>query len=202
MPKTSPSQKKKASTSTVQQAVRGKSPRQHNAMLEVLRQFRIVMQSIKRHYQWVSRDAGVSGSQLWAMVQIHTKPGMRVSDLARELGIHQSTASNLLDVLQAQKLIERKRVGRDQRTVQLFLTDAGKRSLSRAPKPLRGVLQQALLDLPEARLARLHADLAVLIGKMTVRETAAKAMLLSEMIGRTEARSGANRRVRSPPTPS
>ena len=47
-----------------------------DGMLDVLRQFRIVIRSIKRHYRWVEQSCGVSGAQLWAMERIAASPGV------------------------------------------------------------------------------------------------------------------------------
>jgi len=57
-------------------------------MLDVLRQFRVVIRTIKRHYQWVEQRCGVSGAQLWAMERIAATRGLTPGDLARELAIH------------------------------------------------------------------------------------------------------------------
>jgi len=42
--------------------------------LEVLEQFRIIVKSIRRHYQDVERRAGLKGAQLWAPVQAAHQP--------------------------------------------------------------------------------------------------------------------------------
>jgi len=155
---------------------------QRRRMLDVLEQFRVIVKSIRRHYQDVERRAGVSGAQLWALAQIASQPGARVGELARALAIHQSTASNLLRALEARGLVARERRGRDLRTVQLYVTGKGTRLLAGAPRPLIGVLQQALSGLPTVRLRALHAELARVIALMKRRQVAAaRALPLSEM---------------------
>ena len=138
------------------------SPR-YQQMLTVLKQFRAVIANLKTHYRDVQKATGVSGTQLWALYGIALRPGIKVGDLARELAVHQSTASNLLDLLVDLDYIERKREGADQRVVTLYLTTKGKRVVDKAPQPAIGMLQQALMSLPEARLAGLHEHLAELI---------------------------------------
>jgi DNA-binding MarR family transcriptional regulator len=135
-------------------------------MLEVLEQFRIVFKSIRRHYQRVERNAGISGAQLWALAQVAAKPGIQVGELARDLAVHQSTASNLLRRLSGLGLVARRRAGRDQRMVALYATAQGHTVLRRAPRPLRGVLQDALSELPARSLESLRRDLARLIAVM------------------------------------
>jgi DNA-binding MarR family transcriptional regulator len=151
-------------------------------MLEVLEQFRIIVKSIRRHYQDVERRAGISGAQLWALAQIAGQPGCHVGELARALAVHPSTASNLVRELEARSLVLRARHGGDLRQVQLYLSAKGERLLVGAPRPLIGVLQQALSELPAARLRALHAELAHVIARMRGKQvSAARALPLSEM---------------------
>jgi DNA-binding MarR family transcriptional regulator len=138
-------------------------------MLDVLKQFRLILVAIKRHYQWVERKCGVSGAQLWALGQIGETPGLTVNALAGELGIHQSTASNLLAKLTVAGLITRARLKEDQRVVRLFPTARGRSALRRAPQPFRGVLQQALSDLPAGGLNQVHRSMQRLLATMTIR---------------------------------
>lgn len=150
-------------------------------MLDVLRQFRIVIRSIKRHYQWVEKRCGVSGAQLWAMERVAASPGMSPSDLAAQLAIHPSTASNLLARLEELGMVRRSRRSPDQRRVQLAITPRGAAVLRKAPRPLKGVLQQALVDMSPAGLAALQRHLNDLLALMRVRDDAARTTLLSDI---------------------
>ncbi|HSU76053.1 MAG TPA: MarR family winged helix-turn-helix transcriptional regulator [Burkholderiales bacterium] len=161
---------------------RGIGADQRRRMLEVLEQFRVIVKSIRRHYQDVERRAGVTGAQLWALAQIAGQPGSPVGELARALAVHQSTASNLVRELLRRRLVTRERRGRDLRHVQLYPSKKGLGLLKAAPRPLIGVLQQALSELPAARLVALHAELAHVIALMKGKQVAAaRALPLSEM---------------------
>jgi len=161
---------------------RGIGADQRRRMLEVLEQFRVIVKSIRRHYQDVERRAGVTGAQLWALAQIAGQPGSPVGELARALAVHQSTASNLVRELLRRRLVTRERRGRDLRHVQLYPSKKGLGLLKAAPRPLIGVLQQALSELPAARLVALHAELARVIALMKGKQVAAaRALPLSEM---------------------
>jgi DNA-binding MarR family transcriptional regulator len=149
-------------------------------MGEVLVHFRTVVRAIRRHYQRVEQACGISGAQLWALAHVAESPGLRVGELAHALAIHQSTASNMLDKLESAGLLSRRRSDEDQRVVRLHVTARGRRVLARAPRPLRGVLQQGLHDLPEASLAALNRELATLVRAMHLRERAARKVLLEE----------------------
>lgn len=152
-----------------------------NTRLEVLKQFRVLLSSIKRHYQWVEKESGVSGAQLWAMTEIAGAPDIKVSELARQLGIHLSTASNMLRRLEELALVKRLRGGDDRRVVLLRLTSRGSNILRHAPRPLAGILQQALIDLPKRRLDSLHADLDALIRLIKFKDVRARSTPLSDI---------------------
>jgi len=98
---------------------------------------------------------GLSGSQLWALWHVSARPGLRVSELADAMIIHHSTASNLLDKLEAKGLIRRERQQADSRVVCLSLTTHGAALVKDIPGPLQGRLRNALQSLPEKALAEL-----------------------------------------------
>ena len=150
------------------------SSKRDQKMLAVLGQFRIVIKSIRRHYQDVERQSGVNGAQLWALAHIAAHPGTNVNELARALAIHVSTTSNLIRRLDALELITRHRIREDQRSVQLHVTSKGAKALKRAPRPLIGVLQQALSDVSERRLDALHRSLGDVISAMKVKDVRAR----------------------------
>ena len=134
--------------------------------MRVLRQFRLVFNAVKTHFQQVEKKAGVGGAQLWALSIIHSSAGIGVNDLARAMDVHQSTASNLVKALVERELIGTAKDGADRRAVQLRILPAGSRVLRRAPGPFTGVLPQALASLDAATLARLDKDLAKLIAAL------------------------------------
>jgi len=143
----------------------------------VLRQFRIVFNSVKSHFRQVERDAGLGGAQLWALSVIAQSPGIGVTELARALDIHQSTASNLVRTLSGRGLIASAREGQDRRGVALRTLPAADAVLQRAPMPFSGVLPGALASLDQATLARLEHDLGELIAVLGVDEADAQVPL-------------------------
>ncbi len=136
------------------------------AALLVLKKIRLILGSSKRHYRRVEAECGISGAALWALAEIAERPGMSVSDLANLLAIHQTTASNLLLRLEQADMIERERAENDQRVVRLRPSRRGRDLLEKAPSPLRGVLQEALHQLPKETLADLDRVLGTLITQM------------------------------------
>lgn len=151
------------------------------AALVALEQFRVIFRSTKKHFQWVKAATGVSGAQLWVLAELHKQPGIRVTELAAALAVHQSTASNLIERLEQRGLLQRLRSPNDRRIVQLSLTKAGVSAISRAPVPLEGVLPDALTSLTSHELKNLHALLTRLTKHMKVRDQAGKRIPLAEM---------------------
>jgi DNA-binding MarR family transcriptional regulator len=131
--------------------------------VRVLRQFRLVFNTVKTHFQQMEKRAGLGGAQVWALSVVRDRPGIGVNDLARALDVRQPTASNLVKALAEQDLIEVRKDERDGRAVMLHVRPAGARVLRRAPGPFTGVLPEALSTLDPATLDRLEQDLAVLI---------------------------------------
>jgi DNA-binding MarR family transcriptional regulator len=155
--------------------------RDRRLAISVLGQFRLIFRSAKKHFQWVQDRTGVSGAQLWVLAELQRRPGIRVTELARAMGLHQSTASNLIDPLEKRGLIQRDRSSQDQRVVHLSLTRSGREIVTRAPLPLEGVLPDALNSLGHADLIELQQRLEKLAKLMKVRDSAGKRIPLGEM---------------------
>jgi DNA-binding MarR family transcriptional regulator len=149
--------------------------------MEVLGQFRLIFRSAKIHFQWVQERSGVSGSQLWVLSEVLRKPGIRVTELAQAMAVHQSTASNLVEGLHRRGLLQRERSAKDQRVINLSLTASGHQTIARAPKPLEGVLPDALHTLDLNDLAELKKYLGRLANVMKVHDRAGKRIPLSEI---------------------
>jgi DNA-binding MarR family transcriptional regulator len=150
--------------------------------LEALKKFRQIVSSAQQHFRRIEDQCNLSGAQLWVLREVAGNPGQRVSDLAKVLSVHQSTASNLLDKLTNRDLIRRERNDPDRRVVRLFLTDEGKRIVSSAPQPARGVLPEALNRLPDEALDNLIGSLAVLLDAIEAKDEAAAMKPLSDLM--------------------
>lgn len=148
---------------------------------EVLKRFRLIFKAVQQHSQWVETRCGVTSAQLWAMWELSRNPGLRVSDLAKVMSIHHSTASNMLDKLEKKGFIKRERVSEDQRVVTLNLTQAGVEVIEQAPSPAQGILQHALFHLPEAVLQSLAKDLDALVNEMEIKDEEAEMQPLNPL---------------------
>lgn len=141
----------------------------------VLRQFRIVFNTVRSHFQQIERQSGLGGAQLWTLSILAQRPGIGIGDLAEAMDVHQSTASNLVRVLVRKGLAVSNRDLDDRRAVNLTVSEAGRSVLAVAPGPFAGVLPDALVRLDEQTLQQLMAGLSVLIEQLNVEEADAAA---------------------------
>jgi len=146
----------------------------------ILLSLRVLIRAVQDYSRWVESECGLTSTQLWALWELFATPGMKVSDLAATLYVHQSTASNMLDRLEARGLVERRRGGPDQRVVRLYLSTAGVELLATAPRPAQGALNAALQQLPDATLRRLSADLETLVATLQFKDPKAALKPLPE----------------------
>ncbi len=128
----------------------------------ILRLVRMVQSGM----QSIDPSRGLSGSQLWALWQISAQPGLHVAELAKALHIHPSTASNLLDKLEARGLVRRERRDADNRLVRLYLTNAAINLVSDIPGPMQGRLRHQLRDVSEPVLKGLLEGLISVLGNI------------------------------------
>jgi DNA-binding MarR family transcriptional regulator len=158
------------------------TPHEEALDVEVLKQFRVIFKSVRKHFQSVEDALGISGAQLWALSCIAEKPGIRVTELARAMTLHQSTTSNLIEKLADLDLVRRERSSADGRIITLYPTESGTIRLEGAPAPVRGLLPDALGRLPYNTLRDLHRSLETLLGTMgNLEESAGESTPLSDV---------------------
>lgn len=133
------------------------------AHVDALKKLRIVIRAAQRHSAWIEKQCGISGAQLWILQELAEVPGLRVGEVAEKLAIHQTTTSNLLDMLVKRGYVVKTRDDEDHRVVKLTLSEAGKELLQRAPTPARGLLPEALRKLDEDSLSKLNTGLRALL---------------------------------------
>lgn len=143
----------------------------------VLRQFRVVFNAVRTHFQRVEKQVGVGGASVWALNVIRRQPGLGVNALAMAMDIHQSTASNLMRQLLAQNLVRTEKSEHDRRSVKIFIESAGLDLLKRVSGPYEGVLPDALKRLPPETIAQLNRNLGELIDVLQADEDAAQTPL-------------------------
>ncbi|MDP3701462.1 MAG: MarR family transcriptional regulator [Hylemonella sp.] len=148
--------------------------------IESLRRFRQIFATVRTHFRQVEQITGAGAAQLRALSLLRERPGLRISEMALAMDIHQSTASNLVKTLVDRKLVSGLRSGKDARVLHLNLLPAGEKVLQRLQgQHYIGVLPQALQTLSPRVLKRMNADLDLLLTAMQADDAAAKSPLAS-----------------------
>lgn len=129
-----------------------------------------LVRTVQTRMQNIDGNHGLSGSQLWSIWQISAQPGLRVSELAAAQHIHPSTASNLIDKLEARNLVRRERRDADQRVVRLYLAEPGIDLVKRIPGPMQGRLRHSLQHIPKPVLAGLIKGITAVMEHMAASE--------------------------------
>jgi len=115
-----------------------------------------MFQAIERYSKRSLRECGLTGPQIWALRVLREAGSLTVGGLAARMYMHISSASNLLNRIEAKRFIVRRRDDADQRIVRLAITPAGRRVASRRPAPPRSRLPQALKRMPTRELREMH----------------------------------------------
>lgn len=156
--------------------------------VEVLKLFRLIFKATQQHSQWVESQYGVTSAQLWAIWEISKSAELKVTDLAKAMSIHHSTACSLLDKLVNKKLVERKRVNQDQRVVTLYLTKTGAALAEKVTFAPQGVLQHAIFELPEETVKTLAIHLNMLVNAMNIYDEEAEMEPINPIPNRSRAK--------------
>lgn len=150
--------------------------------LEVLQQFRMIYGTMRQYFRELEECCGLPGSQMWVLQEVERTPEIGITELARRLGIHQSTCSLLVEKLVAKNCLTKKRQSVDQRRVGLCLAADGVKAIAALPGPAEGVLPEALSAIPDVVLKTLHINLAELINHLPGRDEAFAETPLAEMV--------------------
>ena len=140
----------------------------------VLRQFRLIFNTVRRHFQIMEKQSGIGGAQVWALSLVAQHQGLGVTQLAELMDIHQSTTSNLVKSLIKSGLLHSEKSVQDRRVVELYVLPEGMKLLKKIPGPFAGVLPHALQSMDEVTLLQLEGNLAALINRLEVDEKAAQ----------------------------
>lgn len=154
--------------------------------MDVLQQFRLIFGSMRQYFRLIEERCGMSGSQMWVLQEVRRTPEIGIGELAKRMGVHQSTCSLLVDKLVVLGCLTKKRHSTDQRRVGLCLDAGGLTALAALPGPAEGILPEALAKLPPVVLKTLHINLEELIAHLPGKDEACVGTPLAEMVGTPE----------------
>jgi DNA-binding MarR family transcriptional regulator len=94
---------------------------------QVLREWaEVFMRRSMRDFVLFSKDSGISMSQFSTLMRLFHRGGCGVSDIGDQLGISNAAASQLIDKLVQQGLVDRSEDTRDRRVKHIALTEKGR----------------------------------------------------------------------------
>jgi len=138
-------------------------PADSQLTLEVNDSLRKLMQLVQTRSKKIRKETGITGPQLLAMKTLADSPGLSISELARRIYLHPATVVGIVDRLEGHGLVDRTPSKKDRRQVQVRLTRGGKAALRKTPQEARDSVIAGLEALPEKKLKRLAASLALIV---------------------------------------
>lgn len=127
--------------------------------LRILRSLRRILRSVEVYSRKLAQEHGVTVPQLICLLKIDELGALTIKELSEEVFLAPSTLVGIIDRLEKQDLIERRRSARDRRKVRISLTEGGIALLQRSPSPLQDSLTRAIDNLPELERATIALSL-------------------------------------------
>jgi DNA-binding MarR family transcriptional regulator len=104
---------------------------------ELLISLRRITRAIDLYSKRLQKNTNLTISQLLVMEAIVKIDKPTPSAIAKSILLSQATVTNLIDRLEKNELVQRKRLGTDKRTVNVVLTESGEAKFKEAPELLQ-----------------------------------------------------------------
>jgi MarR family transcriptional regulator, organic hydroperoxide resistance regulator len=154
-----------------------KKPTISNIIDNLRRVFQILNEQSKK----VEKETGLTGPQLWAIKTINERSPINVSDLANKLYLHPTTVIGIIDRLEKQNLVKRRRSKDDRRVVWIELTAKGNDLVKSAPEVAQGLLVSGLEDISANNLIEIDRSMRHLVKIFGAQEIPPKLILSAEV---------------------
>jgi DNA-binding MarR family transcriptional regulator len=124
----------------------------------------LIQVSMRSFWKYIKKQ-GLTMPQMFAMRYIYHRGECNISDIARELGVTNAAASQMLDRLVGQGLILRQEDPEDRRNKKLTLTDKGRELLKDSTGAQRRWLDALVESLSQEELEKLAEAMEILAEK-------------------------------------
>lgn len=121
---------------------------------EISQALRRIVRSIEQYNRRFSERTKLTVSQCMALRALNMMGSCTAGELADRVGISRGTVTGILDQLQSEDLVRRRRRPTDRRRVYVSLTPFGRRRASELQSPFEEPLARLLDDLPEDARSR------------------------------------------------
>ncbi len=108
------------------------------------------------------RDEGMTRPGLFLMHFVSKKGPLKLTDCSVSLGVSKPTVTKIVDNLEKNGYVERKKEGGDRRSYYVHLTDRGKERLDAINKQLEDVFYGAMKELKIEEVKRLNSSIAMI----------------------------------------
>jgi DNA-binding MarR family transcriptional regulator len=156
--------------------------RRKETILVTLKMFRMTLDAVRRHSEWVESRHDISSVDLWALWELAQAPGLRAVDLAKVMAMPRPNTESLLDGLHKRGLV---RVESDPQTTApgtYFVTFDGQRIADASPQFGQGVLKAAMNNLPDDALLNLAQAMSELVQNLPFLEQSSALQPMAELL--------------------
>ncbi|MFW8591497.1 MarR family winged helix-turn-helix transcriptional regulator [Glaciecola sp. 2405UD65-10] len=144
---------------------------------ELLVALRKVIRAIDMRSRQLSKEVGLTGPQLLILQKVGKQTGVMVREIADDINLSSATVTNILDRMEARKLVERIRSTQDKRKVGVFLTEEGSKALETAPLPLQEHFTNRFNAMEEWEQSQMVATLQRIASMMDAQDVDASPVL-------------------------
>jgi MarR family transcriptional regulator, organic hydroperoxide resistance regulator len=152
----------KASAKKAVESVRRQDSALRQQAEEILATVRVLWRDLLRNPYADAEQHGMTGPQITVMACLVSKGAMTLTELSRSLGMSHSSASGIVDRLQARGLLRRTEDATDRRRTSIEVTEAVHRYVGELEVGPSGRLVEALGKATPAQRAAITKGLALL----------------------------------------
>lgn len=124
--------------------------------------------AIKKAYRPLLEELGLTYPQYLILIVLWSTDGLKVSDIGTRLNLDSGTLTPVLKRLEALGFVSRKRRAKDEREVEIALTDEGRDLRKRAVGVRQDIVRQ--LKMSEREIGILRTDLNTLIATLNAKD--------------------------------
>lgn len=147
----------------------------------VIDNLRRVFQILNEQSKKIKRETGLTGPQLWTIKTINENSPVKVSELAGRLYLHPATVIGIIDRLEKQDLVKRRRSMDDRRVVWIELTGKGNDLVKSAPEVAQGLLVEGLEGISKNHLTAMDRSMQRMVKIFGAQKTPPKLFLSGEL---------------------
>ncbi len=156
--------------------------RRKETILATLKMFRMTLDAVRRHSEWVESRHDISSVDLWALWELAQSPGLRAVDLAKTMAMPRPNTEALLDGLLKRGLLRVESDPLSSSAGIYFVTFDGQRIADASPQFGQGVLKAAMNNLPDDALLNLAQAMSELVQNLPFLEQSAALQPMAELL--------------------